>query len=41
MIRINDEPIAWEVDLLEKRFFGIHNLSFDQRDGKNIRPVSN
>ena len=31
MIRINDEPIAWEVDLLEKGFFGIHNLSFDQR----------
>jgi len=30
MIRINDEPIAWEVDLLDKGFLGIHNLSFDQ-----------
>lgn len=30
MIRINDEPIAWEVDLLDKEFLGIHNLSFDQ-----------
>ena len=30
MIRVNDEPVAWEVDLLDRDFLGIHNLSFDQ-----------
>jgi CelD/BcsL family acetyltransferase involved in cellulose biosynthesis len=30
MIRVDDEPIAWEVDLLDNGFLGIHNLSFDQ-----------
>ena len=29
MIRVDDEPIAWEVDLLDNGFLGIHNLSFD------------
>ena len=31
MIRVDDEPIAWEVDLLDKKFMGVHNLSYDQR----------
>ncbi|MBT3666576.1 MAG: GNAT family N-acetyltransferase [Opitutae bacterium] len=31
MIRIDDEPVAWEVDLLDQDFLGIHNLSFDQK----------
>ena len=30
MIRINDEPIAWELDLIDRDFIGVHNLSFDQ-----------
>jgi CelD/BcsL family acetyltransferase involved in cellulose biosynthesis len=30
MIRVNDEPVAWEVDLLDRNFMGVHNLSFDQ-----------
>lgn len=30
MIRVDDEPIAWELDLLDQGFCGIHNLSFDQ-----------
>jgi CelD/BcsL family acetyltransferase involved in cellulose biosynthesis len=30
MIRVEDEPIAWELDLLDNDFCGIHNLSFDQ-----------
>ncbi len=30
MIRVDDEPIAWELDLLDRDFCGMHNLSFDQ-----------
>ena len=30
MIRVEDEPVAWELDLLDKEFLGVHNLSFDQ-----------
>jgi CelD/BcsL family acetyltransferase involved in cellulose biosynthesis len=30
MIRVEDEPVAWELDLLDKDFLGVHNLSFDQ-----------
>ena len=30
MIRVEDEPIAWELDLLDNEFCGVHNLSFDQ-----------
>ena len=33
MIRVDDEPIAWEVDLLDKKF--MYNLSYI-KDGKNF-----
>ena len=31
MIRVDEEPIAWELDLLDHDFLGVHNVSFDQR----------
>ena len=31
MIRVDEEPIAWEVDLLDIGFLGVHNVSFDQK----------
>ena len=45
MIRINDEPIAWELDLIDRDFIGVHNLSFDQNwkkysPGKQLMEVN-
>ena len=40
MIRVDEEPIAWEVDLLDHGFLGVHNISFDQ-NGKNSHPGNN
>ncbi len=37
MIRVDEEPIAWELDLLDQNFLGIHNLSFAQ-DWKKYSP---
>ena len=31
MIRVDEEPIAWELDLLDLDFLGVHNVSFDQK----------
>ncbi len=30
VLRVNDEPIAWELDLLSQGFMGVHHLSFHQ-----------
>lgn len=45
MIRVDDEPIAWEVDLLDRNFMGIHNLSYDKKwkkysPGKQLMEVN-
>jgi len=30
IMRLNDQPIAWQIDLLDQEYLGVHHLAFDQ-----------
>lgn len=34
VMRLNEQPIAWQVDLLDDGYLGLHHLAFDQAFGK-------
>tara|TARA_B100000676_G_C17998341_1_gene799303 strand:+ start:83 stop:847 length:765 start_codon:yes stop_codon:yes gene_type:complete len=34
LMRLDDRPIAWQIDLLDQGFAGVHHLAFDQAYGK-------
>lgn len=34
VMRLDDRPIAWQIDLLDQGYLGVHHLAFDQAYGK-------
>lgn len=34
VMRMDDRPIAWQIDLLDKEYLGVHHLAFDKAFGK-------
>jgi len=33
-MRMDDRPIAWQIDLLDTEYLGVHHLAFDKAFGK-------